>query len=398
LVDKPLSGIRVLDLSRVLAGPYATMLLGDLGAEIIKVEAPNGGDDSRGYGPFIGEESAYFMSLNRNKKSVVLNLKADRSKAILKDLARVSDVVVENFRPGTMERLGLGYEVLSKANPRLIFASCTGFGNTGPYAGKPAYDIIVQGMGGIMSINGQPDGPPTRVGVSIGDIAAGLYTAVGVLAALEERHRSGLGQFIDVSMLDCQLAILENAIARHLISGEIPGRLGNRHPTITPFTSFPTLDGMVIVGAGNDTLFFRLCNAIGAPEIATDPRFKTNPLRCQYWDELEPQLKEVFREKTTREWIEILEAQGLPCGPINTMDQVVGDPQVEARGMLVELEHPVAGKHVVTAPPYKFSRTNPSVDTAAPVLGQHTEDVMKELLGMSDEAFALCRGAGCFSM
>ena len=397
-MDKPLSGIRVLDLSRVLAGPYATMLLGDLGAEIIKVEAPNGGDDSRGYGPFIGEESAYFMSLNRNKKSVVLNLKADRSKAILKDLARVSDVVVENFRPGTMERLGLGYEVLSKANPRLIFASCTGFGNTGPYAGKPAYDIIVQGMGGIMSINGQPDGPPTRVGVSIGDIAAGLYTAVGVLAALEERHRSGLGQFIDVSMLDCQLAILENAIARHLISGEIPGRLGNRHPTITPFTSFPTLDGMVIVGAGNDTLFFRLCNAIGAPEIATDPRFKTNPLRCQYWDELEPQLKEVFREKTTREWIEILEAQGLPCGPINTMDQVVGDPQVEARGMLVELEHPVAGKHVVTAPPYKFSRTNPSVDTAAPVLGQHTEDVMKELLGMSDEAFALCRGAGCFSM
>lgn len=397
-MQKPLTGIRVLDLTRVLAGPYATMVLADLGAEVIKVEIPGIGDDSRSFGPFVGKESAYFMSINRNKKGMVLNLKVTRAKEILKQLAARSDVLVENFRPGTLDRLGLGYEVLEKVNPRLIYAACSGYGRTGPYRDKPAYDIIVQAMGGIMSITGQPDGPPTRVGASIGDITAGLFTTIGILAALHERERSGLGQLIDVAMLDCQLAILENAISRYLVSGEIPGRLGNRHPTITPFTSFPTKSGHLIVGAGNDGIFIKLCEAIGMPDLAQDPRFKTNPLRTEHWEELKPILEAVFAEKTTDEWISELEKHGIPCGPINTIDKVVSNPQVLARNMLVELNHPIAGRHTLTAAPIKFSRTPASVDTPAPTLGQHTEEILKGILGYTDDEIAQCAREGCFSI
>ena len=394
---KPLSGLRVLDLTRVLAGPYATMIMGDLGAEVIKIEIPGRGDDSRDYGPFLAGESAYFMSINRNKKSVALNLKTPGGREILVRMAGESDVLVENFRPGTMDKLGLGYGALCEANPGLIYATCSGFGSTGPFAQKPAYDIIVQGMGGIMSVTGHPGGPPTRVGVSVGDITAGLYTVIAVLAALHERQASGLGQFIDVSMLDCQLAILENAIARYTITGEVPGRLGNRHPTITPFTSFETQDGSVIVGAGNDALFRKLCDAVGRPELASDPRFETNALRTAAWDEaLKPLLGDAFRRQTTEFWLDKLESLGIPCGPINTIDKVLANAQVLSREMLVELEHPVAGKHVVAGPPYKMSRTPASADTAAPVLGAHTEQVLREVLGFGAADIERYRKEGCF--
>jgi CoA:oxalate CoA-transferase len=373
------------------------MVLGDLGAEIIKVEMPGRGDDSRDYGPFVEGESAYFMSINRNKKSIVLNLKTAGGREILLRLAEKSDILVENFRPGTMDKLGLGYSVLSGRNPRLVYAACSGFGATGPFAQKPAYDIIVQGMGGIMSVTGHPDGPPTRVGVSVGDIVAGLFTVIAVLAAVRERDGSGLGQFIDVSMLDCQLAILENAIARYTITGEIPGRLGNRHPTISPFTSFETEDGSVIVGAGNDALFRRLCDAIGLPDLANDPAFETNAARTKAWDaSLKPVLEAVFRTHTTDHWLERLEQLGIPCGPINTIDMVLSNPQVLSRNMLVELEHPIAGKHVVAGPPFKMSRTPASADVAAPVLGAHTGTVLRDVLGLDAAAIEEYRKQGCF--
>lgn len=397
-MQRPLSGLRVLDLSRVLAGPYATMVLGDLGAEIIKIEVPGTGDDSRSFGPFLGNESAYFISINRNKKSVALNLKVPMAKQILKKLVGISDILVENFRPGTMERLELGWDVLKEVNPRLIYAAASGFGRTGPYAHKPAYDIIVQGMGGIMSINGQPDGPPTRVGVSLGDIAAGLYTVVGVLAALEERHRSGMGQLVDVAMLDCQLAVLENALARYFVTGEVPGRLGNRHSTITPFTSVSTSDGDIIVGAGNDGLFVKLAAALGMPELASDERFVTNRDRTRNWEALRPILEERFATKTRAEWLTLLESQGIPCGPINSIEDVVKDAQVIAREMLVDVDHPVVGKHTLAATPIKFSRTPAGIDMPAPTLGQHTQEVLEELLCLPKEYLDECRRAGCFDI
>lgn len=381
---KPLEGIKVLDLSRVLAGPFATMVLGDLGAEIIKIEIPDVGDDSRSFGPFIKKESAYFMSINRNKKSMTLNLKKPEGVDILKKLVRKADVIVENYRPGTMEKLGIGYNVLKEINPRIIYAACSGFGHTGPYSQRPAYDVIVQGMGGIMSITGQPGGPPTRVGASIGDITAALFTAIGVLAALNVREKTGKGQKVDVAMLDCQVAILENAISRYFVSGKSPEPIGNRHPSITPFSSFKTKDGFVIIAIGNDNLWAKFCSVVERTELIDDTRFKTNPDRTKYWNELEPILNEIFSEKTTDEWLEVLEKAGIPCGPINDVERVVKDPQIKAREMLVELEHPVAGKMKVPGIPVKFSETPGQIENPAPLLGQHTEEILAGMLGFSD--------------
>ncbi|MCF6096458.1 CoA transferase [Thermovorax subterraneus] len=388
---KPLEGFKVLDLSRVLAGPFATMILGDLGAEIIKIEIPGVGDDSRSFGPFIKNESAYFMSINRNKKSITLNLKKKEGIEILKKLVEKCDVLVENFRPGTMEKLGIGYDELKKINPRIIYAACSGFGHTGPYSQRPAYDVIVQGMGGIMSITGQPGGPPTRVGASIGDITAALFLAIGILAALNVREKTGLGQKVDVAMLDCQVAILENAIARYFVTGKSPQPIGNRHPSITPFSSFKTKDGFVIIAVGNDNLWAKFCNVVGRPELIDDERFKTNPDRTKNWEELESILNEIFSEKTTDEWLEILEKAGIPCGPINNIERVVNDPQVKAREMLVELEHPVAGRMKVPGIPIKFSETPGKVESPAPLLGQHTEEVLKEMLGFTEEQIETLR-------
>ena len=376
---KALEGLRVLDLSRVLAGPFSTMVLGDLGAEIIKIEQPGVGDDSRAFGPFIGEESSYFMSLNRGKKSITLNLKDDADRAVFIDLVKESDIVVENYRPGTMAKLGFEYEDLKKVNPRIIYAAISGFGHSGPYSTRPAYDMIVQAMGGIMSITGEPGQAPVRVGSSIGDIT------VGILAAVEARHTTGEGQKVDIAMLDCQVAILENAIARYLVNGEVPVPLGSRHPSITPFQAFPTKDYYVIMSAGNDALWAKLCNVMGTPELINDPKFATNRDRNDNVVELSEIISKISVTKTTAEWMDVLEKGGLPVGPINTVDKVVHDPQIEARNMIVEVEHPVAGKMKFAGNPIKLSATPGEVTVPAPTLGQHTDEILKDLLGWSED-------------
>ncbi len=385
-----LSGIKVLDLTRVLAGPYATMVLADLGAEIIKIEQPGKGDDSRAYGPYKNGESAYFMSLNRNKESVTLNLKTPEGKEILKELVKKVDVLVENFRPGTMEKLGLGYDVLKELNPRLIYASSTGYGQTGPYSQRPAYDAVVQAMGGIMSITGQADGKPTRVGSSVGDIFAGLFCAIGILSAVHERESSGLGQMVDVAMLDCQVAILENAIARYEFTGEIPHPIGNRHPSIVPFEPFDTLTAPIMVAAGNDRLWVTLCELLEL-DLANDPRFITNPKRNENYQVLRPILAEKFMTKTAEEWQKMFDEVGIPSGPINTVDKVVANEQVIARNMILEVEHPVAGTTRIPGIPTKLSRTPGEIRMAAPVLGAETEKILSEYLGLTSDQVAELR-------
>ena len=385
-----LSDIKVLDLTRVLAGPYATMLLADLGAEIIKIEQPEKGDDSRAFGPYKNGESAYFMSINRNKESITLNLKAPEGKEILKELVKQVDILVENFRPGTMEKLGLGYDVLKEINPRLIYASSTGYGQTGPYSQRPAYDAVVQAMGGIMSITGQPDGVPTRVGTSIGDITAGLFCAAGILAALHERERSGVGQLVDVAMLDCQVAILENAISRFEFTGEIPHPIGNRHPSIVPFEPFDTLTTPIMLAAGNDRLWVTLCGLMEL-DLADDPRFKTNPLRNENYTALRPILAERFMTKTAEEWQQMFDDAGIPCGPINTVDKVVTNEQVVAREMILEVEHPTAGATRIPGIPIKLSRTPGEIRLPAPVLGAETEKILTRCLNLTPEQIAALR-------
>lgn len=384
-MKQALDNIKVLDLTRVLAGPYATMILGDLGADIIKIEMPVTGDDSRAFGPYVNNESAYFMSLNRNKRSITLNLKSEEGKKVFLEMVKKADVVVENFRPGTMEKLGLGYDCLSQVNPKIIYAASSGFGHTGPYSKRAAYDSVVQAMGGIMSITGEKGGKPVRVGSSIADINSGLFTAIGILAALNNRHVTGKGQKVDVAMLDSLVAILENAVARYVVTGEAPKPGGNRHPSIVPFEPFETSNGEVVVAAGNDVLWAKFCEVLGKEELINDERFATNPLRNENYDELRPLIAEAMVKKSTEEWLEILDKVGVPNGPINTIDKVLQDPQVIAREMIVEVEHPVAGKLKMPGVPIKLSDTPGSVRTPAPILGQHTEEILKELLGYNDE-------------
>ncbi|WFA10106.1 CoA transferase [Tissierella sp. Yu-01] len=379
-MKQALDNIKVLDLTRVLAGPYATMILADMGADVIKIEMPKTGDDSRGYGPYVNNESAYFMSINRNKRSMTLNLKSQKGKEIFLEMIKEMDVLVENFRPGTMEKLGLGYDYLSTINPKLIYAAASGYGHTGPYSKRAAYDAVVQAMGGIMSITGEKNGKPTRVGSSIGDISAGMFTAIGILAALESRHSTGRGQKVDVAMLDCQVAMLENAIARYFVTEEVPRPYGNRHTSIVPFETFETSDGEIMVAAGNNNLWAKLCECLEIPELAYDDRFKDNPLRNKNYDELRPLLTSAFKVKTTREWQECLDIEGIPNGPINSIDMVVTDPQVISREMIVEVEHPVVGRFKMPGIPIKLSDTPGIIRTPAPVLGQHTEEILKEYL------------------
>lgn len=380
-----LSGIKVLDLTRVLAGPYTTMILGDLGADIIKIEIPGKGDDSRYFGPYQNNESAYFMSINRNKRSMTLNLKEEEGKKILLKMVEEADVIVENFRPGTMERLGLGYEVLKEVNPRIIYGAASGFGHSGPYSKRAAYDAVVQAMGGIMSITGQKDGDFTRVGPSIGDITAGLFTAIGILTALVSRNETGKGQKVDVAMLDCQVAILENAIARYVVSKEIPKPIGNRHTSIVPFEPFDTKDGQIIVAAGNDVLWAKLCEAIDKIELIIDERFRTNPLRNKNYQELRGIIAEPLKNKTTEEWQTILNDLGVPNGPINTIDKVLEDPQVNARKMIVEIEHSKAGKLKMPGIPVKLSETPGEIRMPSPLLGEHTSEILSEFFGYDEE-------------
>lgn len=381
---KPLEGVVVLDLSRVLAAPYTGMILADMGADVLKIERPGKGDDSRQYSPFKNGESVYYMSLNRGKRSMTLNMKTEEGKEILKELVKKADVLVENFRGGTMEKLGLGYDVLKEINPRLIYSACTGFGMTGPYKHDPAYDVIVQGMGGIMSITGMPGGEPTKCGVSIGDITAGIFSAVGVMIALYNREKTGKGQLVDVSMLDCQVAILENAIARYLDSGVSPKPIGNRHASITPFQALKTSDGWVIIAVGNDTLWQKFCDLIERPDLKADERFTTNPLRTQNVDVLSAELTKTFETKTMDEWLHILKEGGIPVGPINDVARVVRDPAIIERDMIVTTHHPVAGEVKMAGVPIKLSDTPGGVAGPAPVLGQHTREILKQYLGYDD--------------
>ena len=381
----PLKGMRVLDLTRILAGPYATMILRDLGAEVIKIEQPGTGDEARDFGPFKNDFSLYFMSVNRGKKSVTLNLKSPRGKELFLELVKGSDILVENFRPGTMEKLGLDYESLKEHHPSLLYAACSGFGQTGPYAMRGAYDMIIQGMGGIISITGEPDRPPVRVGTSIGDITSALFTAIGILSALRHRDQTGEGQLIDVGMLDCQVAILENAMVRYFSTGDIPRPLGRRHPAITPFEVFESADGYVVIAIGNNELWRKFCEHVGQPELIDDERFNTNALRTENHESLFPILAEIMCHRTTDEWVEALEAIGVPCGPVNTVDKVANDPQVLARDMIAEVEHHATGTVQVPGIPIKLSETPGQIDAPAPNLGEHTSEVLTGLLGLEAE-------------
>ncbi len=385
---KPLDGITVLDFTNVLAGPTCTMLLANMGAEIIKLERPGCGDDSRAYGPHVNGESVYFTSVNRGKKSVVCNTKTEAGKQVFLKLAEKVDVIIENIKPGGMVRMGLDYEVVRKLNPKVIYVSISGFGSTGPWALRPCYDMIVQAMGGIMSITGEPGGNPVRVGTSIGDVMGGTYAALGTLGALYERAVTGVGQKVDISLLDCQVAILENAVARYSSTGHIPGPLGMRHALITPFEGFKTRDRLLIIAAGNDNLFTRLCRVIGLPELCSDERFLTNASRTDHVDELRALLEARLAEKTADEWMDILVSEDIPCGPINTIDKLFENPQLAARHMLVEVDQPGIGKVSVAGNPIKYSRVSPEDELPrepAPSVGQHTRQVLIDLLGYSEE-------------
>lgn len=399
--SKALEGVRVLDLTHVLAGPFCTMILADLGAEVIKIEPPRG-DDSREFGPFVREEdgigiqSGYFISINRNKKSVCLNLKAKEGREIFEKLLKVSDVVVENFRPGTMAKMGYSYEELKRIKPDIIYCAISGFGHDAPeeYKGKPAYDLVAQAYSGLMSITGPEDGPPCRVGTSIGDIIAGHEAAISILSALIYRERTGKGQYIDISMLDSLIYILENAIARYTMAGEIPKPLGTAHPTIVPFQAFEAKDGWIVIPIGNDSLWASFCEAIGKPELADDPKFKTNALRVQNKRELIPLLQGIIRQKTTGEWFEIFERFKLPYSPINTIDKVVEDEAVKYRKMVVEVEQPRVGRLKIIGSPFHMSETPGEVRAPAPLLGEHTVEVLRDLLGYNDEEVELLKVKG----
>ena len=365
----PLSGITVIDLSRILAGPYCTLLMAEMGARVIKVEPPKGGDDARAYGPFVNGKSTYFASVNRGKESIALDLKKDGDRAIFEKLLAKADVVVENFRPGTMEKLGYGWEALHSKYPQLIYASASGFGHSGPNSKDPAYDMVMQGMGGIMSITGNEGQPPSRVGMSIGDIGAGLYTAVAVNAALVHRLKTGESTKIDIAMFDCQLALLENAIMRYTVEGEIPGPLGARHPTITPFQAFRTKDGAIIIAAGNDGLFVKMCEALGLSGLAGSPDYKSNALRQKHHKALEHSIESVLKGAPTAHWLEVLGKAGVPCGPINDVAQAIAHPQVAARNMLVEVPDGSGGTLKLAGNPLKMSAfTDPTTRRAAPDL------------------------------
>ena len=379
-VSGPLSGITVVDVSRILAGPYCTFLMAELGARVIKVEPPGKGDDAREYGPFKNGVSTYFASVNRGKESIALDLKAEKDRRIFEALLAKADVIVENFRPGTMEKLGFGWETLHGRYPKLIYAAASGFGHSGPASKEPAYDMVVQGLGGIMSITGHPGQPPVRIGMSIGDIGAGLYTAVAVNAALLHRERTGEATKVDIAMFDCQLALLENAIMRYTVTGEVPGPLGARHPSITPFEAFETARGSIIIAAGNDGLYQKLCAAIGRPDLAAHPDYRTNDLRNTKQAALKAEIERELKKKPAEEWIAIIGKGGVPCGPINTVDRALAHPQVEARNMLITVEDPKAGTLKLAGNPLKLSAfVDPPTRAPAPALDGDRAKLLREL-------------------
>lgn len=375
-----LEGITILDLSRVLAGPFCTMMLGDLGAEVIKVEGPRSPDETRTWGPpFTGGESAYYLCANRNKRALTLDLKSEQGRDVLKRLALRSDVLVQNFKSGTLEKWGLGFDVLHKENPQLIMASITGFGQNGPYKEAPGYDFMVQAMAGLMSITGEPEGAPMKTGVAIADILTGLHTAVAILAALHDRDRTGLGQSLDISLFDSQIAALVNVASNYLISGQVPKRLGNQHPNIVPYQVFPTQDRDIVVAVGNDRQFARFAEIIGMPQLASDERFAANADRVRNRGELIPLITRQLCRRPAAEWLAALDRADIPNGPIHTLDTLFADPQVAAREMVVEMAHPTAEHIRLVGSPFKLSRTPVEMRRHPPLHGEHTDSIMREL-------------------
>jgi glutaryl-CoA transferase len=399
-VPGPLSHLAVLDLSRVLAGPWCTQLLADLGAEVIKIEKPGSGDDTRSWGPpFLKGrdgrdtgEAAYYLACNRGKKSVAVDFTRPDGQRIVRDLALQADVVVENFKVGGLARYGLDYASLAPLNPRLVYCSITGFGQTGPYAERAGYDFIIQGMGGFMSVTGErddlPGGGPQKAGIAISDLMTGMYAATAVLAAIAHRERSGKGQYVDTCLLDTQVAMMAVMNMNYLVSGTPPGRAGNAHQNIVPYQVFAGADGHLILGVGNDGQYARFCEVAGKPEWAVDPRFATNAGRVQHRDLLVPMIADVMRTRTRRDWLSALEAVGVPCGPINRLDQVFADPQVRSRGMRVDLPHPLSGTVPQVGSPLRFSATPVAYTQPPPLLGEHTEAVLRGRLRMSAETLA----------
>jgi crotonobetainyl-CoA:carnitine CoA-transferase CaiB-like acyl-CoA transferase len=392
-----LSGLTIIDLTRVLAGPYCSMLLADLGANVVKVEMPGTGDDSRAHMPRLRGESAYFMNLNRNKRSITLNLKREKGKELLRALVKKADIILENYRPGVMEKLGLGYEDLRKINPGIVYGCVSGFGHYGPYKDRPGYDIIGQAMGGLMSTTGWPGGDPTRSGTAISDVMAGVSLAVGVLAAYTKKQQTGEGQKVDVALVDSIVSALEIINQIYLVSGRNPQRIGNRYEASYPYDSFRAKDGMLVIGAGNDKLFDLLAELMGQPELSKDERFRSNPDRVLNHAELKPVIEAWLRDYSTEEAVKMILAAGVPAGPIYTIEQVTRDPHIAgAREMFVEIDHPVAGRMKITGNQIKMSETPVRFEAAAPLLGQHTREVLAELLAMDDAEYAKLAEQGVF--
>jgi CoA:oxalate CoA-transferase len=390
----PLAGYRILDLSHILAGPYCTMILADLGAEVIKVERPGTGDPARGYGPFLKGESAYFMSLNRGKKSITLDLKSSKGRDVLWRLVERCDVLVENFRPGTLERLGFGYERIREVNPRMVVASVTGFGQSGPWMDKPALDVIVQALSGSMSITGDPEGPPMRTGFSIGDIVPGIFSALAILAALIHRERTGEGQRIDIAMFDCLLALLENAIVRYTSTGQVPPRYGSRHPSIAPFDVFRAKDGYVAIGVVSESLWRRFCRVLGREDLIQDERFGDNDSRNRNYGELKEIIEAWTRELPREEVVRRMLSEGVPSGPVNTVDIAVESEQTRARQMVLEVGNPSDGSVRIANSPLRLERTPGWIRGRPPRLGEHTEEVLRDLLAMSEQEIQDLRQEG----
>lgn len=392
--EPSLRGVRVLDLTRVLAGPFCSMTLADLGAEVIKVEIPGRGDDTRAYPPFIDGVSSYFLSINRGKKSVTLNLKTAEAREAFHRLAERCDVLLENFRPGVTERLGVDYETIHGVNPRLVYCSISSFGQTGPYASWPGYDLIVQGMGGLMGITGEAGRPPVRIGIAITDIGAGMWAVIAILAALRTRERTGEGQHIDVSMLDGSVAWMTYAAGHYFATGRAPPRMGSAHPSLVPYQGFEAADGKyILIGAGNDRLWVLLCRGMGLDDWIDDPRYTTMDKRVENREGLIQALESEFKKRARDEWLKQLRGLGFPCAPVYTIDEIFSDPQVLHRGMLVEVEHPEAGLIKQIGPAVKFSGTTCVIGAPPPLLGEHTEEVLRSIAGYSDEEIEWLRQA-----
>lgn len=392
---KLLDGVTVLDLSRVLAGPYCSMMLGDFGADVIKIEHPRRGDDSRQWKPpEAGGEGAYYLSVNRNKRSLTLDLQQAAGKDVLRKLVAKSDILIENFKHGGMAGMGLGYEALSEINPRLVYCSITGYGEGSPYQDRAGYDFVIQAQSGIMSITGEPEGEPQKVGVAIVDVTTGMNACSAILAALHERNRSGLGQYVELSLLDSSLSWLINVASSYLVDGKEPLRYGNAHATVVPYQAFRAKDGYFVLAVGNDTQFRTMARLIGCDDLGGDPRFATNPARIANREALLAVLEPVFASEEAEHWIRLFAGAGIPAGPINTVPRILSDPHIAARGMIVEIPHPTAGSVKLVGPAYQFRRTKATIDRHPPLLGEHTDEVLREKLGLTAGEISLLRSAG----